>query len=174
MEHVEEALLTRAKAGDQGAFADLVGLHKARMWSVCLRIAGNHADAEDALQDALTAMWQNLDRYRGEARFGTWVHRIAANATLAIVRRRKDMPTDIIRDADPVRDLSDHVVEADRIQTALLKLPENFRVTLVLREYGDLSYEDIAVHQGIPVQTVRSRLNRARRMLSDALNTVEH
>ncbi|HME77199.1 MAG TPA: sigma-70 family RNA polymerase sigma factor [Mycobacterium sp.] len=164
----EAALVRRACAGDERAFVELVAADRSAVWAVCLRITGNRTDAEDALQDTLLAAWRNLAQFRSDAKFSTWLFRIAANAALAIVRRRPE--TVEIFDVVAMRgDPGDQVADADRVQTALMALPEVFRVALVLRIYGDLSYEDIAVHQGIPVQTVKSRLWRARSMMHELL-----
>lgn len=167
----ERDLVSRARRGSDDAFAALVGEYRARTWSICLRLTGNHADAEDALQDALTAAWQHLDKFRSDARFGTWLHRIAANASLAVLRRRRDVPVDPQAQDHPhaTYDPYDTVDDTDRIQRALAVIPEAFRVALVLREYGDMTYDEIAAHQGIGVQTVKSRLNRARSAVSAAL-----
>jgi RNA polymerase sigma-70 factor (ECF subfamily) len=132
-----------------------------------LRVTGNEYDAEDALQEALTAAWLNLAGFRSDARFGTWAYRIASNAAIAVVRRRRDTPTDLADLADqfdqPVaHDFADQLADRDRVTAALAGLGEQFREAIVLREYADLSYEEIAAHQGVPVQTVKSRLNRAR------------
>ncbi len=166
---VDEAALVRvACAGDERAFVELISTDRAAVWAVCLRITGNPHDAEDALQDALVAAWRNITQFRADAKFSTWLFRIAANAALAIVRRR----CELVENVELVGvggDPGDRVVDADRVQTALMTLPETFRVALVLRIYGDLSYEDIAVHQGIPVQTVKSRLWRARSMMQELL-----
>lgn len=161
---VEAELVDRARSGDEHAFAELATQHRARLWSICLRTTGNEHDAEDALQEALTAAWLNLTRFRNDARFGTWAYRIASNAAIAVLRRRRDTPTDLAERLDhPVaRDFTDQLVDRDRVTTALAGLGEQFREAIVLREYGDLSYEEIAAHQGVPVQTVKSRLNRAR------------
>jgi RNA polymerase sigma factor (sigma-70 family) len=167
----EQGLVARARAGDPAAFERLVSEHAQRAWAVCYRITGNAHDAEDALQDALIAAWQHLSRFRGDARFGTWLHRIAANAALVVLRRRRDIVTDELP-AAPRDDLLDHVerlAEADRIEAALRTLPDDFRIALVLREYGDLTYTEIATHQGVPVQTVKSRLNRARQAMASVL-----
>jgi RNA polymerase sigma factor (sigma-70 family) len=164
----ESALVTLARAGESAAFERLVSDHAQRAWAVCYRITGNAHDAEDALQEALIAAWQHLAKFRGEARFGTWLHRIAANAALVVLRRRRDIVTDDLP-AGPQDTLFDHVdrlAEADRIEAALRTLPDDFRVALVLREYGDLTYAEISAHQGVPVQTVKSRLNRARQALA--------
>ena len=169
----EAALVARARERDQVAFEQLVAAYRQRTWSVCYQICGNPQDAEDDLQDALVSAWQHLGRFRGEARFGTWLHRIAANAALGVVRRRRDV---LVEDLETLGspplaafDAYDQVLEADRIEAALRHVPIDFRVALVLREYGDLTYEEIGRHQGVPVQTVKSRINRARTALREQL-----
>ncbi|MCJ0907104.1 RNA polymerase sigma factor [Rhodococcus sp. ARC_M6] len=169
-------LLALCREGDAAAFGELVRRHRNHAWAVCLQITWNQHDAEDALQDALTAAWQNLHRFRGDARFGTWLQRIAANAALAAIRRRTPIPTTPdehveLHDLAPLT--AERVVDVDAVRTALARLSEDFRVAIVLREFADFSYEEIAEHQGINVQTVRSRLNRARRQLAAALAPVE-
>ena len=173
----ETALLFRARAGDQQAFAELVGAYRNQVWAVCLNVTGNHQDAEDALQNTLIAAWQNLEKFRGEARFGTWLHRIATNNALTIVRRRKpSTPLTGFSDAEqPITltdhepALDDHVANVDVLRIALAALPDEFRTALVLREFGDLTYADIAEHQGVGVQTVKSRLSRARQQLAQSV-----
>jgi RNA polymerase sigma factor (sigma-70 family) len=165
----EATLVRRARALDEGAFVELITANRGAVWAVCLRITGNPHDAEDAVQDTLVAAWRNIERFRSESSFSTWLFRIASNAALAVVRRR---PAIAELDLDRVPaggDTTEHVADAEQVQSALMKLPEAFRVALVLRIYGDLSYEDIAIHQGIPVQTVKSRLSRARSMLQELL-----
>lgn len=168
----EAELVGRARMGDEPAFAELAGMHRARLWSICLRITGNEYDAEDALQDALTAAWLHLGSFRSEARFGTWVYRIASNAALAVVRRRRETPLDTFDHLDfgSGRDFTESFADADRIAAALAKVPHRFREALVLREYGDFTYEEIAVHQQVGVQTVKSRLSRARAAVASTLS----
>jgi RNA polymerase sigma factor (sigma-70 family) len=167
---LEAELIRRAAGGDARAFADVLEPYRERMWAVCLRITGHRHDAEDALQDALTAAWRNLARFRGDARLSTWLHRIAANAALKQVARRRETPVEEFPDLvvdEP--GLASEVVDRDAVARALALLPPDFRAALVLREYGDLSYEEIAEAQGVGVQTVKSRLNRARRALGALL-----
>ncbi|MCD2140921.1 RNA polymerase sigma factor [Rhodococcus pyridinivorans] len=168
----ETELIERCRAGDRTAFAALVTPARTRMWAVCVQITGNRHDAEDALQDALIAAWQNLDKFRGTAQFSSWLYRIASNAALAIVRKRRDIPSDEI---DLAHSLStpgpaDRVADTDAVRTALAQLPEQFRAAVVLREYAQLSYAEIAAHQGVPVATVKSRINRGRAQLLDLLD----
>lgn len=168
-QRTEADLITAVCEGDQRAFEILVRTHRDRLWGVCLRITGNRDDAEDALQDTLVFAWRNLARFRGEARLSTWLFRIASNAAIGVVRKRREVALEIVEDADPRSDFVAEISERDRIQDALHHLPESFRSALVLREYGDLSYEEIAQHQGILVATVKTRINRARALLRRAL-----
>lgn len=162
MHPTEADLIARVHGGDSRAFAELVEPYRQRLWGVCLRVTGSQADAEDALQDCLLAAWRNLDRFRGESAIGTWLYRIAANAAVAVVRRRREIAGEVPDHADPSPAADDVLALRDEVEAALRLVPTDFRVALVLREYGDLSYEEIAAHQNVGVQTVKSRLNRAR------------
>lgn len=170
-------LLMQARSGDQRAFTQIVEKHRTHVWAVCLSTTGNRHDAEDALQNTLIAAWQNLDRFRGDSRFGTWLHRIAVNNALMVVRFRKpDTDLTDFTAGDDAITLTDHVpafdegiAAHDELRAALARLPEDFRVALILRELGDLTYADIAEHQGIGIQTVKSRLNRARSQLAQII-----
>lgn len=170
-------LLMQARGGDQRAFAHLVEKHRTHVWAVCLSTTGNRHDAEDALQNTLIAAWQNLDRFRGDSRFGTWLHRIAVNNALMVVRARKPN-TDLtdftagdeaITLTDDTPSFDEAVAAHDELRSALARLPEDFRTALILREIGDLTYADIAEHQGVGIQTVKSRLSRARSQLAQII-----
>ena len=102
----------------------------------------------------------------GDARFSTWLYRIATNASLAVVRRRRDEPAEVQDHWVVESDRTHEVEDRDEVQRLLARVPEHYRAALVLREYGDLSYEEIAVALSIPVQTVKSRLHRARAALA--------
>ncbi|MET3642826.1 RNA polymerase sigma-70 factor (ECF subfamily) [Prescottella equi] len=161
-------LLALCRQGYETAFAELVGRYQNRLWSICFRVTANREDAEEAVQDTLTSAWQNLHKFRGDAKVSTWLYRIAANASLAIVRKRKETVADfdVIELEDPAPLTADRVADVDAVRRALSELPEDFRVAIVLREFAEMSYADIAEHQGIPVATVKTRINRARTQLT--------
>lgn len=170
----ERRLVAACRNGDQQAFAALVGSSRHVLWSVCREITGHAQDAEDAMQDALTAAWQNMDKFHGNSRFSTWLYRIATNAALAVRRRRRDEPTELeeletLTSSDYYRGPDERTVTIDAVRRAIADLPDDFQVAIVLREFADLTYADIAEHQGIPVQTVKSRINRARKRLTELL-----
>ena len=147
---------------------------------MCRRLAGNDADALDATQEALIAMARGIRRFDGRSAFSTWAYRVATNACLDELRRRKrrplvGLPDDLGR--GDRRDLSPQVaagieVLPDRlaIDAALDHLSEEFRAPVVLRDLCDLDYAEIAQILGIPPGTVRSRIARGRAQLATLLD----
>lgn len=165
-------LIARCKLGDQQAFAQLVRKYRHIAWTVCREITSTQEDAEDALQEALTAVWQNIGKFRGDSRFSTWLYRVATNAALSVRRRRRETPIDVndVVELESTAPLTENrTVTIDAVRRAIADLPEEFQVAIVLCEFADLSYADIAEHQGIPVQTVKTRIHRARQRLTEAL-----
>jgi RNA polymerase sigma-70 factor, ECF subfamily len=174
----DRALVAAAQAGDRTALDQLVRAHYDRILGVCRRITGNETDAADAAQEALIAMVRGLDRFDGRAAFSTWVYRIATNASLDELRRRRRRPLPSLRDDDhPANEPVDshagerfeQVGEREAIEAALISLPEDFRIPVVLRDVADLDYQEIAATLGVPVGTVKSRIARGRGMLATAL-----
>ena len=150
------------------------------------RIAGASRDADDATQEALIKIVRSLPKFDGRSSFGTWAYRIATNAALDELRKRKRRPAlAVVRDDDsgevtlePVDDLAGRTVEAvaDRlaIDEAMENLPEDFRSAVVLRDVGDLDYAEIAEVLDVAVGTVKSRIARGRKMLAEELRLDEH
>lgn len=168
----EVELLGWAREGDQRAFAALAHQNSRVLRSVCFRIIGDDQLAEDAMQNALLAAWRNLARFEGRARFSTWLCQIAHNASLALVKRRVPDPVSQVPDTSdrsPRPDTAERVADSQAVRWALGKLPPDFRAALVLREYGGLTYQEIADAQGIPLDTVKSRIARARQGLAALL-----
>lgn len=167
-------LVAAAQAGDRAALDELLRRHYDRVHGLCRRLAGNDSDALDATQEALIAVVRGLPRFDGRAAFTTWLYRVATNACLDELRRRRRRPEP--RPADD----GDHGVAlsagapaidqsvADRlaIDDALAGLPEDFRVAVVLRDVVGLEYAEIATTLDIPPGTVRSRIARGRAELA--------
>lgn len=167
----ELELVAKAQAGDEKAFAELIFEAKRRMWAVAMSATGNSHDAEDAIQNAMISAWKNIGKFRPQARFSTWMYRITSNAALELLRKRREIPDDDAgADApDAAAPIQQRITTTMVVRQALATLEPDFKEVLVLREYGGLSYDELAAHQGIPVATVKSRLNRARSKLKDAL-----
>ena len=168
----DELLVRRAQRGDQSAVDALLRQHYDTVRAVCHRIVVNAHDADDATQNALIAIVRALPSFDGRSKFSTWVYRIATNAALDEVRRirRRAVPhNDHTFASIPVGDASASVDAQLAVSTALSRVPEEFRVVLVLRHIADLEYDEIAVILDIPVGTVRSRLSRGRTQLAEIL-----
>ena len=185
----DRELLTRAQAGDMSAFESLVGKHEDKVYGLALRMTRSEADAAEITQVTFLSAYQHLSEFRGEAAFGSWVHRIAANNALMRLRRQKVV--DIVSDelagpeftergslADgPESDWSkradDKVLEDElgrAIQAATDALPEGYREVFLLKDVEGLSYEEISEMVGISVPAVKSRLHRARLALREAID----
>jgi RNA polymerase sigma-70 factor (ECF subfamily) len=175
----DDELVAAAQSGNRSSLEELLRRHYDRVYAVCRRVTGDENDAADAAQEAMIAVVRGLARFDGRSSFSTWVYRIATNASLDELRRRRRRPlTTIETNADQVpTELIDPDAgvridsTADRmaLDRALADLPEDFRVAVVLRDVGDLDYTEIAEVLGIPAGTVKSRIARGRAALASAL-----
>ena len=178
----DNALVAAARDGDRSSLDLLLRRHYDRIYAVCRRVTGHEADAADAAQEAMIAIVRGLPRFDGRSSFATWVYRIATNASLDELRRRRRRPLTGVDRAGPGDDAAplDHAdpesgVRLDAIgdrlllDSALAGLAEDFRVPVVLRDVGDLDYSEIAVVLGVPVGTVKSRIARGRAALAVSL-----
>lgn len=170
-----------AQAGDRAALDALLRRHHDRIHAVCRRLAGNEADALDATQEALIAIARGIRRFDGRAAFSTWSYRVATNASLDELRRRRRRPVPAL--PDDVEDSSaghrgtpssrsagiEGLADRLAIDDALAQLPLEFRAPVVLRDLCDLDYAEIAEVLDIPPGTVRSRIARGRAQLARVL-----
>jgi RNA polymerase sigma-70 factor, ECF subfamily len=173
VEEVSDAhLVTRAQAGRQDAFEELVRRHRDPVFRVALRMLGDDGDAEDATQDAFVQAWRGLGGFRADAAFSTWMYRIVTNRCLNLLRaRRRTDPLPAEREAPASR--PDRIAEARwqvaDLERAIARLTPEQRAPLVLRELEGCSYEEIAETLEVSVTAVKSRLHRARLELLDAM-----
>lgn len=173
-----DEVVARAKAGDRRAFDELVAATYQRVHALALRMTGNEHDADDVVQDAYVRAYRGLRKFRGEARFSTWLHRITANSATTLMGRRQRHRHD---DIDSVIDLADHREASDpefqiqngavgaRLRRALDSLPERLRNVVVLRDVHGMSHREIAQELEISEAAAKVRLHRARARLRDGL-----
>ncbi|MGI5816681.1 MAG: RNA polymerase sigma factor [Armatimonadota bacterium] len=180
-----EAELVRAsRAGDADAFDRLVEAHYRSVYNTAYRMLQTPGAASDATQATFVRVWEALSSFRGDASFSTWLYRITMNVCLDELRRRKNQPLSLTEDDDDgepagdrdVADLSDEPssnAEQRELQAlvheAIGRLSEDFRVVIVLYDIRGLSYQEISELLGIPLGTVKSRLNRARQALREEM-----
>ena len=171
----EAELVVSAQNGDRNAFSELVRLHAQGVLNVVHRMCGDAQLAEDAAQETFIRAWQNLPSYRPDTPLRNWLYRIAVNAGTDMLRKERRILPDDIHDlhlSDGTPGLEAQVSQKERaalVQRAILSLPDASRAVLVLREYEGLSYQEISSTLDIPVGTVMSRLNYARKTLKAKL-----
>jgi len=169
----EKRLIQQAKLGDRQAFGELVRQHRKGVISVVYRMCGDGVLAEDAAQEAFIRAWTHLAGYKPRSTFRSWLYRIATNAAIDTLRRRRetvnvdDLPLHSLQDG-PER-VTERRERGQLVQQAVLSLPDASRLALVLREYEGLSYREIADTLDIPIGTVMSRLHYARTRLRELL-----
>ena len=166
-------LITYAQQGDRQAFTELVCRHQGSIVSLTYRMCGDLRLAEDAAQEAFVRVWQNLNSYKPKYAFRSWLYRIATNAALDSLRReRPTAELDSLSLADPKATPEQSAEDNQRVahvRRAIAQLSEPLRLVLILREYQELTYQEIADALDIPVGTVMSRLNSARVQLCQEL-----
>jgi len=175
LEISETELVSRAQNGDRNAFSELIRNHAQGVMNVVYRMCGDVQIAEDAAQETFIQAWLHLSSYRPQTSLRNWLYRIAVNSATDILRKDKRiLPNSMedlqLTDGQPGPEMV--VSQQERIvlvQKAVLSLPEASRAVLVLREYEDLSYQEISSTLDIPIGTVMSRLNYARKLLKDKL-----
>jgi len=184
---VERRLVERLKRRDEAAFNVFMRTYKDRVFSLVLRMLNHRAEAEDLTQEIFITVFRTIDSFRGDARLGTWLYRVAINhcknRVKSLDRRARKKSTEIddapeveVSRGGPVTARVDRPDEAtegvelqDKIHAALAALDDDHRELIILRDVEGLAYEEIVQITGLPDGTVKSRLHRARAALRDAL-----
>lgn len=184
----DSELLARAQAGEDAAFEELVNRHRDNVYGLALRMTRSEADAAEIAQDTFLSAYQALPTFRGDAAFGSWVHRIAANNALMRLRHQKVKASVEQELGEPefnergslteaprpewARAADEQVIDAElggAIRQATDRLPEAYRQVFLLKDVEGLSYEQIAEVTGDSVAAIKSRLHRARLALREAI-----
>ncbi len=194
----EQALLAKARRGDQQALGELLMAYQDRLYSVCLRMVSHPDDAAEVCQDVLLKIVQGIPKFRGDSGLSTWMTRIAMNQSISHLRKRRlrktisldgpggdrqqvdpdDQAAALRRQlADTREPLPDQRVQEDemlaRLQQALANLDDSFRAILVLRDIEQMDYARISQTLDLPVGTVKSRLFRARLALRQEMDRLD-
>jgi RNA polymerase sigma-70 factor (ECF subfamily) len=179
---MEAALVRRAQQGDLDAFNRLVDIYQRAVYNLCLRMVGSAPAAEDGAQETFLHAWRHLDTFRG-ANFRPWLMRIAANACTDELRRRGRRPA-VSLDApapgseepidvpDPTAGPETEALRGEQqttVQAALLRLPDDQRLAVVMCDIQGYAYEEIAVAMRTSIGTVKSRIARGREKLRGLL-----
>jgi RNA polymerase sigma-70 factor (ECF subfamily) len=177
----DDELVSQAQAGAPDAFAELVRRHHPWVMGLCAATLSDRSAADDAAQEVFLKAYQALPRFQGGSSFSTWLHRIAANLCLDLLRSRARRKTEswdelvekegegiarlLAAPAAPERSADD----VDLVQRVLAQLSPEYRMILTLREVQGLSYEEIAAAMDCSLDSVKARLQRARKDFADRL-----
>jgi RNA polymerase sigma-70 factor (ECF subfamily) len=176
-------VLTRAQAGDHHAFAQLYSLHKRRIYSLCLRMVGNVAEAEDLTQEAFLQLHRKIATFRGDSAFSTWLHRLAINVVLMHLRKKGlsvislDEAMEPTPEEGPGRsfgapDLSlTGSIDRLALERAISDLPAGYRLIFVLHDIEGYEHNEIAAMLDCSIGNSKSQLHKARLKLRDAMRT---
>jgi len=184
-ERTDAELVELTAGGETRAFDELVRRYRDRVYRLCMKILRHEEDAAEALQDAFLSAYRGLPNFKRESQFSTWLYRIATNASLMKLRRRRDGHVSYEQsqgsdgDAEPlaIPDWSSQPLEElldaetrEVLGREVEQLPANEREVFVLRDIMEQSNSDVAQELGLSVAAVKSRLHRARLHLRDRMN----
>ena len=178
----EAEAIERAKQGDAEAFEVLYNLHKRRVYSLCLRMTANTAEAEDLSQEAFLQLFRKIGTFRGESAFSTWLHRMAVNVVLMRLRKKglSVVPLDETMETDedsPKKEPGAQdpslagAVDRLELQRAVEALPPGYRTIFVLHDIEGFEHNEIAEMVGCSIGNSKSQLHKARMKLRDSLRT---
>jgi RNA polymerase sigma-70 factor (ECF subfamily) len=182
-ELTDEQLVSAVLQGDRERFGDLIERYQGRLINYLFRLLRNADDAHDLAQEVLVKVYQVLDRYDPQYKFSTWLFRVAQNAAIDQIRRRR-LRVVSLRQEDDEGDNRDWDLPStergpygemrnrergDAIQEAIESLPWEYRELILLRHFGELPYEEIAKLKQMPLGTVKNKLFRGRQMLKEKL-----
>jgi len=177
----QDDTIARAQAGDHHAFADLYAANKRRVYSLCLRMVGNVAEAEDLTQEAFLQLHRKIATFRGESSFSTWLHRMAINVVLMHLRRKGLQLTSLDEAMEPAPDQRpgrsfgapdltlSGAIDRLALQRAIDDLPAGYRLMFVLHDIEGYEHNEIASLLECSIGTSKSQLHKARLKLRDAL-----
>lgn len=176
-------LVRRSLAGDERAFAELVGRYEGALYRLAWRMLRSHEEARDVVQETFLRVFRALSTYDQERRFSTWILRIATNLCIDHCRRRRirwvsidereeddERPSlPLVAPGAPPDELHRERAVAERLDELIARLPPIYRTIIELRYKQHLAYEEVAEVLGVPLGTVKARLHRAHRQLKDRL-----
>ncbi len=180
----DRQLVTASKRGDQDAFSQLVQRYQRRIFNLVYRMLQQYEEASEITQETFLAAWQGLPSFRGDARFATWLYRIAYNCALKqLETRKRDRALQAALQAEQALESEDTYKSADAqideherqafVQEHLSRLPAKYRAVLILRHLQDMTYEEMAEILTMPVGTIKTHLFRARNLLRERLQGLD-
>ena len=169
----EDSLVRKAQAGEAAAFERLYEMHVRRMYALCLRMVSDHRQAEELTQDIFVRAWEAVSTFKFQSAFGTWLHRLGTNVVLGHLRseKRREGKVSTTEDLEAFETGVRHAMPETKLdlERAIASLPDGAKQVLILHDIEGYRYREIAEMTEIAEGTVKSQLNRARRLVREAL-----
>ncbi|GAB3294920.1 RNA polymerase sigma factor [Pseudidiomarina andamanensis] len=171
----DTALVKRAGKGDLQAFREIYERHHRRVYGLVLRLAADHDAAQDVTQEVFIQLWKNLERFRGESKFSTWLHTVATRVAITELRKQTKRLNKLQLIGDDQNQYEQQLVQEDsadlgELDTLIKRLPLQMRWVFVLHCIEGMRHEDVADELGIAVGTSKAQVHRARTLLEEWLN----
>lgn len=182
----ERILIERSQNGDLESFEKLIEEYQILAFNIAYKMTSNKEDASDMTQEALIKVFKSIKSFRFDSSFSTWLYRIVTNSCIDMMRKNSKIKTYSLdkpiegdegtyqRELPDNKDLPDEILEKrekrEAVHRAIGKLPDKYRIMIVLRDIQDFSYEEISEVTELPIGTVKSRISRARNTLKEILS----
>jgi len=178
-------LVTKLQSGDQSGFTEILNRYTEKVSNLALRIARNHEDAEEIVQDVFITVYRKIAKFEGKSAFSSWLYRITVNTAFMKLRKRKQTPTTSLEDmgqgikeswvgersdTSDINYLTSRHELRQHLDAAISKLPDEYRMIFILRDVDGLSNQDVGEILGVSVPAVKSRLHRSRQILRKRLS----
>jgi RNA polymerase sigma-70 factor (ECF subfamily) len=184
MTWTDEELVDRSRKGDVDSFNQLITRWERPIYALAYRVIGQEEDARDVTQETFLRAFRGIGAFKGQAKFSSWIYRIALNLCRDWIRRRRRSPIslvpedveleDLAADVGPSESVEDLVARRELtgvVEAAMAKLPEEQRTAIILKEYHGMTFQEIADLQGCPLSTVKTRLYQGLSVLRRELGT---
>ena len=186
MAWTDEELVARSRSGDLDSFNQLITRWERPIYALAYRVIGQEEDARDVVQETFLRAFRGIGAFKGQAKFSSWLYRIALNLCRDWIRRKRRSPIslvpedmeleDLAADSGPSESVEDLVARRELssvVETAMAKLPEEQRTAIILKEYHGMTFQEIADLQGVPLSTVKTRLYQGLSVLRRDLGTAQ-
>lgn len=181
----EKLLIEKSQKGDVSSFEKLIDKYQVVAYNIAYRMVGNKDDAYDITQEALIKVYKSIKKFKGNSSFSTWLYRIVTNTCIDAIRKQKKVKTysidkpietsegsftrELCDEKNKPEDIYERKETKEKVQEAIKKLPEQYRIVIILRDIQSFTYEEISESIDCPLGTVKSRINRGRILLKDIL-----
>lgn len=170
---IENEIVQRCKSGDLNAFEELFNRYGTKLFSLCLRMSGNREDAEDLMQEIFVILFKKIHAFRGDARFTTWMYRIAVNTCISHLRKKKGImvSADVELEKPKFAQNPAAVLQRTLLKKAIADLPPGYRSAVIMHDIQGFNHREIASILGISVGASKSQLFKARKKLREFMSS---